>query len=636
MKIFHSLGNKGNLFILFPILVAACVNHVTEEEKGISNDGNIPLKFIADIQKITHTRIAGNSFEEEDSVGLFALAGATTIKEERYADNLCCVRSSEGEFVSDELVYYPDDGVTLNLISYYPYQKEGVAIGESTMQVKVEPDQSISDNYSHSDFLIASRENVSASQEAVALTYDHKFFRLRIALVPSEGESVENILTVDPQVSVCGFYTKAIYDFQQKSYSAYSEEKAITPAGKWEIQNGRLVGKDLILIPQETSVGYQYVMLKAGGKTYSSLLPSTLELLSGKQRELEITFVITEEILMSKVNGEIGAWGGDETDHTESEAICKYVDISKLAFEQSSVYKVLHEGKQVAEISKEYLVTPELSSQAIVVYPMTSDGKVDLSKGIVAQLLGHAGKVHGGSVSWNMDDHSLTYTPGTLTARNYVYLLADGQVALSRYTSDEVLPVLALGDVVRDVRGGVIHHYPIVKIGTQYWMRSNLEASMYTDGEKITKLDTMAVDASGYLLSSVGNHYFYSVKAVLNRNILPTNWSIPNWEDWNLLKSYLKEDASLLKSGKWVPITAGAGNEVAAVNNSSGFDARPIGMCFGKNQSSYEGKYVSYWTLNEAGTDMDDPIILLRSDKNEISQGKMGLDKAYAIRCIRK
>ena len=60
---------------------------------------------------------------------------------------------------------------------------------------------------------------------------------------------------------------------------------------------------------QEATVGYQYITLEAAGKLYTSLLPSTLQLESGKQRELEITFVSAEDILMSKVNGEIGGLG---------------------------------------------------------------------------------------------------------------------------------------------------------------------------------------------------------------------------------------------------------------------------------------------------------------------------------------
>ena len=82
---------------------------------------------------------------------------------------------------------------------------------------------------------------------------------------------------------------------------------------------------------------------------------------------------------MSKVNGEIGDWDGTEVDHTESGILHKYIDVSKLTFEKSNVYKVIHSGKQVAEICKEYLVTPDFSSQAIVAYPMKEDGSVNIS-----------------------------------------------------------------------------------------------------------------------------------------------------------------------------------------------------------------------------------------------------------------
>ena len=71
------------------------------------------------------------------------------------------------------------------------------------------------------------------------MTYNHQFFRMKIVLVPGEGENIEEILSVKPTLSVSGFYTKTIYDFQKKTFSAYSEEKDITPAGEWEIKDGR-------------------------------------------------------------------------------------------------------------------------------------------------------------------------------------------------------------------------------------------------------------------------------------------------------------------------------------------------------------------------------------------------------------
>lgn len=66
---------------------------------------------------------------------------------------------------------------------------------------------------------------------------------------------------------------------------------------------------------------------------------------------------------------------------------------------------------------------------------------MDLSQGVVAQLLGKSGKVNGGSVSWNMEDYSLAYVDGTLPIRNNVYVMANGTVSLSVTTADDVLSV---------------------------------------------------------------------------------------------------------------------------------------------------------------------------------------------------
>ena len=240
---------------------------------------------------------------------------------------------------------------------------------------------------------------------------------------------------------------------------------------------------------------------------------------------------------------------------------------------------------------------------------MKDNHAVDLSKGTVVQLVGHADKVHGGTVAWDLKEHSLKYTPGNQAARSKVYILPDGQIALSM--PEEMLPVLAMKDIMRDVRGSSIHNYP--------------------------KLEIMNAGATGYLLSQTDkSYYFYSFGTIVSNKLLPVGWNMPDWNDWNMLKTYLSNDASLLKTGTWKAISTGAGAIVGTATNLTGFDGYPVGMYAGKFQSAYEGKYLSYWTLNEAGTDADEKIFLLRSDKNEIAEGNTGLDKAYAIRCIRK
>ena len=287
----------------------------------------------------------------------------------------------------------------------------------------------------------------------------------------------------------------------------------------------------------------------------------------------------------------------------------------------------------MAEICKEYLVTPDFSSQAIVAYPMKNDATADLSQGVVVQLLGQSGKVHGGKVSWNIDEHSLTYIAGTLPVYNNIYVLANGKVTLSITEADDVLQVLALDDVARDVRGGGIHNYPLVKIGTQYWMRNNLEAALFANGDEIPKLNEVTENAVGYLLSCT-NNYLYTASVALSPDFLPLHWNIPNWEDWNILNSYLKGDVSLLKSGEWVSID---GAEVLPVNNDSGFNGLPVGMYSYPDLSVLEGKFLGYWTLDDTNTEMAESVFFLKSNANTMETATSAVErKAFSIRCIRK
>lgn len=210
----------------FFFFVLACVNHIPGEKAAVSN-GDIPLKFTADIHEVTYTRVAGNGFEENDEVGVFALVGSSTMKEERYADNLRFFRTSEKVFESSEPIYYPDDEVTLRLISYYPYQEEGVNMGESTMSVAVETDQNLSAGYFCSDFLVASQNLQSAPKGAIALHYDHKFFKLKIALVGKEGEELQGILMLTQNFLFVVFILRRFMISKKKLIPLFLMRKAL-------------------------------------------------------------------------------------------------------------------------------------------------------------------------------------------------------------------------------------------------------------------------------------------------------------------------------------------------------------------------------------------------------------------------
>ena len=73
MKLFYNLQRGVGLLVFCTILLSACVNHISEEEEDSVNNGDIPLKFIADIRESVGTRMANNNFAEGDEVGLLLL-----------------------------------------------------------------------------------------------------------------------------------------------------------------------------------------------------------------------------------------------------------------------------------------------------------------------------------------------------------------------------------------------------------------------------------------------------------------------------------------------------------------------------------------------------------------------------------
>ena len=66
MKLFYNLQRGVGLLVFCTILLSACVNHISEEEEDSVNNGDIPLKFIADIRESVGTRMANNNFAEGD------------------------------------------------------------------------------------------------------------------------------------------------------------------------------------------------------------------------------------------------------------------------------------------------------------------------------------------------------------------------------------------------------------------------------------------------------------------------------------------------------------------------------------------------------------------------------------------
>lgn len=260
-------------------------------------------------------------------------------------------------------------------------------------------------------------------------------------------------------------------------------------------------------------------------------------------------------------------------------------------FSESQVYKVMDGQKQVAQITREFLrAKGKINAQAVVVYPVEND-EVDLSMGYVAQIVlansdlddatyvyaAPTGAVHGGTVSFNAADNTLSgYIAGTLAEPvTKVYMPGDVGMGPEEVVGSKEATVVA--HVITDVRKDETNVYPIVKIGTQYWMGKHLNTVYYNKSKNFeaipTNVTTNETDRRkpNYCIFNYNNGASTEPAAVTNRerfgllypyltiggfetvadaglsnaedliadNLSPEGWIVPTKDEANSLKAYL-------------------------------------------------------------------------------------------------
>ncbi len=317
-----------------------------------------------------------------------------------------------------------------------------------------------------------------------------------------------------------------------------------------------------------------------------------------------------------------------------------YVVTVPTSFTDSYVKKVMAGGQQVAEIAYEYIKSE--GKQVAVAYPMNADGKADLTQGLSL--------ADGGSVVWDTSANTVVYTAGD-AAVSELYIV-DG--ALQTAAVDNATAATIENDVIVDERAGVTKTYKIVKIGTQYWMAENLQASAYTDGTAITLYSsTQATEwkattaGARHIISdnaeNAGDYfgYMYNGYAAVAEGIAPEGWEVPTYNQYLALRTYVTSTAALYKSA-----TPGDWNEGYEGTNLSGFSAIGAGYFLpatGSDGDQGFGSDVYFWTstseydaLSRANAIV--PVRLTATGRNFVVSNLSlhGYEYGHYIRCIRK
>lgn len=620
----------------------ACVNKIGDDSEENVKVGNIPISFSFKRIKNPTSKMTDGTFEQGDQMGLFACVPSSSLKGRRYIENVMLEYTDNATLIPKKAVFYPEGGIPLNFISYYPYRFEGIPAGSSLLPVSVQVDQSDKESRAQSDFMVAKAKDITSQTKTVALEFKHQFTKLTITLAPGPGVLLEDMKKSNPRIIVTGFKTAANYDLEAETFHDMKDEHGIVAAGEWKMDSkkGTLSGKEFIIIPQTVDPTRQSIVMEWDGNIYSCAMPA-INMESNTQCAIGITATSKDGNELSCFTGEIQQWGNAESGVTDNTGTINAVHIAAFSFNASNAYRIYHEGMPVAEVWREYLVSDQLTSRAITVYPVLKDETTDLSNGIVLQLADRKDIVCGGRLSWHTDGKGFTYTEGDMTEVDRFYIDESCHIRLEKPVRP--IDVTISCYTLRDVRNGKITHYPISKIGTQYWMGGALTATAYRDGTSLTKQQSLGKENPGYFQPEGKNIYFYNGEAMMKGDLAPDGWKIPSNEDWKQLQEYIKDDVSMLKSGEWQALNTNS--PVASVNNYTHFNAFPLGIWIG-NAHFKPYKLTAFWSWDQEKDAPSNKVFYLLGDQNNfIESSAFASDenerptdyyKALSIRCIKE
>ena len=166
------------------LLFAACAN----EEDGIGNNGPVAATVKADIVKNVTRATTGNTWSENDAIGVNVTSTGYTI-----GNNVKYTTTGDGKFTSDNPIYFADARETVNFNAYYPYQEnvDGNGIVNNWNMAEVKEGEPCP-----ADFLFAKDATATKSSPQVQFTGDNQFKHcmsmIRLTFKAGDGINASN------------------------------------------------------------------------------------------------------------------------------------------------------------------------------------------------------------------------------------------------------------------------------------------------------------------------------------------------------------------------------------------------------------------------------------------------------------
>ena len=166
------------------LLFAACAN----EEDGIGNNDPVAATVKADIVKNITRATTGDTWSKNDAIGVYVTSPGYTI-----GDNVKYATTGDGNFTSDNPIYFADARETVNFNAYYPYQEnmDGNGIVNNWNMAEVKEGEPCP-----ADFLFARDATATKSSPQVQFTGDNQFKHcmsmIRLTFKAGDGINANN------------------------------------------------------------------------------------------------------------------------------------------------------------------------------------------------------------------------------------------------------------------------------------------------------------------------------------------------------------------------------------------------------------------------------------------------------------
>ena len=166
------------------LLFAACAN----EEDGIGNNGPVAATVKADIVKNITRATTDDTWSKNDAIGVYVTSPGYTI-----GDNVKYTTTGDGNFTSDNPIYFADARETVNFNAYYPYQEnmDGNGIVNNWNMAEVKEGEPCP-----ADFLFARDATATKSSPQVQFTGDNQFKHcmsmIRLTFKAGDGINANN------------------------------------------------------------------------------------------------------------------------------------------------------------------------------------------------------------------------------------------------------------------------------------------------------------------------------------------------------------------------------------------------------------------------------------------------------------